>query len=334
MKKVYFKPPPSPIYLNNGLFRIESVHNTFFDIDKKFLKLDIEFSTIDLDKNNDGNLYVFSEAPYPWELQSWQKILSTKSKNVLFSLESPLVNPFSHLLAVRPLFKKIYTWEDKIIDKKKYCKFYIQQTSFGLNIKHRGFKQKKFLTFINNKKDIPFPFWVLSRYKQNLYTERFVALDFFSKQIASKFDIYGIGWDKPIPWSIKERLLGIKHYDSYRGRHKKDKIRTLADYKFCLCFENAVAPGYVTEKIFDCFKARCVPVYWGAPNVEKYIDKQCFIDFRNFGDYESLLIYLQNMTEVEYKKYIDAINKFMQKESTKSIWFADKFTDIVLENLK
>lgn len=334
MKKVYFKPPPSPAYLNNGLFRIKSVHNTFFDIDKKFLKHDIAFSTIDLDKNNDGDLYVFSEAPYPWETQSWRKIIAIREKNVLFCLESPLVNPFSHLTAVHTLFKKIYSWEDKIIDGKKYCKFYIQQTSFGLNTKPRDFKQKKFLSFINNKKNIPFPFWVLSRYKKNLYTERFSALDFFSRTIPGSFDFFGKGWGKPIPWDFRERIFGVKRYASYRGEHKGDKIELLSKYKFCLCFENAVAPGYITEKIFDCFKARCVPVYWGAPNVEKYIDKQCYIDFRNFADYESLLFYLQNMTEAEYQKYIEAINKFMQKKSTKNIWFADKFIDIVLENLK
>ena len=36
--------------------------------------------------------------------------------------------------------------------------------------------------------------------------------------------------------------------------------------------------GYVTEKIFDAFKAGCVPVYWGAENITKYVPAECFID--------------------------------------------------------
>ena len=41
-------------------------------------------------------------------------------------------------------------------------------------------------------------------------------------------------------------------------------------------------PGYMTEKIWDSFKAKTVPVYWGASNIEEYVPKNCFIDYRDF----------------------------------------------------
>ena len=48
---------------------------------------------------------------------------------------------------------------------------------------------------------------------------------------------------------------------------------------FAICYENARdIPGYITEKIFDCFFAGCVPIYWGgAPNVTDHIPANTFI---------------------------------------------------------
>ena len=39
----------------------------------------------------------------------------------------------------------------------------------------------------------------------------------------------------------------------------------LQDHTFNLCFENSVAPGYVTEKLLHAKLAGCVPLYGGAP---------------------------------------------------------------------
>src|SRR4051794_23704286 len=50
-----------------------------------------------------------------------------------------------------------------------------------------------------------------------------------------------------------------------------EKINILKKYRFCFCMENSVdLRGYVSEKIFACFAAGCVPIYWGAPNIEEY----------------------------------------------------------------
>jgi hypothetical protein len=63
----------------------------------------------------------------------------------------------------------------------------------------------------------------------------------------------------------------------------------LEKYKFSICYENARdTPGYITEKIFDCFFAGCVPIYWGANNITDHIPKECFIDKRDFEDYKVL----------------------------------------------
>jgi hypothetical protein len=63
-------------------------------------------------------------------------------------------------------------------------------------------------------------------------------------------DVYGGGWPKSLP--------------SYRGM-AASKIDIMRRYRYCLVFENQRQPGYVTEKLLDCFVAGSVPLYWGAP---------------------------------------------------------------------
>lgn len=42
-----------------------------------------------------------------------------------------------------------------------------------------------------------------------------------------------------------------------------DKVGVAKDYRFMLCPENDLFPGYVTEKIVDAWASGCVPIWWG-----------------------------------------------------------------------
>jgi GR25 family glycosyltransferase involved in LPS biosynthesis len=59
------------------------------------------------------------------------------------------------------------------------------------------------------------------------------------------------------------------------GELKKHEF--LKDYKFCLCYENEIGDGYVTEKILHAKAAGCVPIYWGSSDVVKDFDPRGFI---------------------------------------------------------
>ncbi len=112
-----------------------------------------------------------------------------------------------------------------------------------------------------------------------LYSERIRAIRWFEKNQPSQFDLYGKGWDLTLPPNLSPFRpvlqplydLVFPHYPSYRGGITS-KRAILKHYKFSICYENARdIPGYITEKIFDCFFAGCVPVYLGASNVTDYI---------------------------------------------------------------
>lgn len=62
------------------------------------------------------------------------------------------------------------------------------------------------------------------------------------------------------------------------------KIQYLRRFQFSICPENSNSPGYVTEKAFEAFMARSIPIYWGSDNtVEPGLVNQDAILFWNQG---------------------------------------------------
>lgn len=180
---------------------------------------------------------------------------------------------------------------------------------------------------------LPFiPFKILSLSTKELYTERIKALDFFDKFYPLDFYLYGRGWNRPQRFSVKQNLFGYKNYKTYKGNfQQKEKYSILSRFKFCLCFDNSVSNGNISEKIFDCFKAGCVPIYLGAPNITDLIDQNCFIDFRKFKNYEALSKFLDVMDEATYHRYQNNIKKFLLSKKFSDQWSLDGFAKLFLK---
>lgn len=215
-----------------------------------------------------------------------------KDKLILFLWEPPQILPQMYKKRITDLFSKIYTWNDDLVDGVTYFKFYYpvwQQMLPELP----SFAEKKLCTFVGT--------CLKSKRKGSLYEERKKAIRFFEAIGEEGFEFYGRNWDPSF-------------YKSYRGPIA-DKIQTIKNYRFSICYENSsTCNGYVTEKIFDCFAAGCVPIYWGAPNIEKFVPKNCFIDRRDFTNMEELYQFLKKMTEQEYEGYIQRIHDFLDSE--------------------
>jgi hypothetical protein len=165
---------------------------------------------------------------------------------------------------------------------------------------------------------------------KEIYSERWQAVRYFSQK--DGFDLYGRGWDKAtVSESDKEAIR-----KAYCGGCD-DKFKTLKDYKFTLCFENSVFPGYVTEKIFDAIFAGSVPIYYGAPDIQKYIPAGAFIDFRDFKDYDALYSFISSMTEERYGVYIRAMRDFINSEAYERFsqeYFSQEVLSILQEEFK
>ncbi|MCY6482756.1 glycosyltransferase family 10 [Clostridium aestuarii] len=222
----------------------------------------------------------------------------------LILMESSLIKPENYIKENHKCFKKIFTWNDELVDKKKYIKYY-WPNKIPVSINFDINSKSKLCTMIAGHK--------LRIHPLELYSERIKAVRWFEENHIEDFDLYGIDWDKMIV-GFNGNLIDNNNYPSYKGRiESKNKI--LKKYKFCICYENATGiNGYITEKIFDCFFAGCIPIYWGVTNITDSIPKNTFIDKRDFSTYKELYDYIKNMSQNEYIKYIDAISAFIKSE--------------------
>jgi len=47
------------------------------------------------------------------------------------------------------------------------------------------------------------------------------------------------------------------------GKKVEEKLEIAREYRFMLCFENDLYPGYVTEKPLEAWLTGCIPLWWG-----------------------------------------------------------------------
>ena len=70
------------------------------------------------------------------------------------------------------------------------------------------------------------------------------------------------------------------------GRPVKDKMSIAKDFKFVLCFENDLYPGYVTEKPFDAWGTGAIPLWWGS-DPAGYLNEESMLNLANFENIEA-----------------------------------------------
>lgn len=167
---------------------------------------------------------------------------------------------------------------------------------------------------------------------REIYKDRIEAIYYFSNCI--DFHLYGIGWDQPIQgFGPDYHQAALKVYRGIIPADLQRKREVMSDFKFAICFENCAFPGYVTEKIFDCFLAGCIPVYFGAPDITDFIPKESFIDFREFGNYVKLDRFLREMTEKDARSYMNAARDFLASSEFEK-FTVDYFVNDILNVIK
>ena len=275
------------------------------------------YSTIDMEPLDSYDAIVFFD--YPTKLNPYfRKVLALENPPPLYLVlfEPKAIKPSNWSLENHSHFKKIFTSNLEFVDNKKY---------FWLNIASKiefdskyfdASKKTKFCTLIASNK--------YSNDDGQLYSERIKAIRWFEKYHPDQFDLYGVDWDRlffPIFGRLNFALSMIyrkmpwlpkwTQFKSYRGR-VKSKRATLSQYQFSICFENAAVSGWVTEKIFDCFMAGVIPVYLGAPEVEKMIPAEAYINMSQFSSYEALYNYMSSMCLEDRQKRLDVIEGFLK----------------------
>lgn len=236
--------------------------------------------------------------------------LNNDKKSVLIMQEPQTVFPQSYDRRNHKYFNRILTWDANMIDNKKYLPFLYPQVKPDISF-NVPYNEKKFVTMICGNKS--------STNCNELYSERLKVIEYYENNDIP-FDLYGFGWKK------NERK-------NYRGM-VEDKLSTLAKYKFSICFENMKSEcGYITEKIFDCFFAGCIPIYYGADDIRKYIPDNTFIDYKKFESLNEMNRYLSNMKKNEYESIQmnirDYINSELYNKSFSINAYVDRMVDAI-----
>ena len=272
--------------------------------------------------------------------QDVQSVTSTAFTYLLL-FETKFVNRDNGKLASWSKYRKIFTWNDQLVDGDRFIKI-----NFPNPVRiHKvdGFSGRpRFCCLISGNKTLSI---VNSR---DLYLERLKAIRWFEQNAPEDFDLYGTDWDLPALGSgmlgmISRRvfrkispLIQFNSFPSYRGKISR-KQDVLTQTRFAICYENVYdCPGYITEKIFDCFFSGCVPVYWGANNITDHISDDCFIDRRKFRDTSEVYAFLKAITESEFNGYQNRIAHFLSSPAAfpfSSEYFANTIVNTVIQDI-
>lgn len=126
--------------------------------------------------------------------------------------------------------------------------------------------------------------------------------------------------------------------DSYQGWPNRtpsspDNLKVISKYKFCLCLEPMYhelwSYDWVTERIFDCFKAKTIPLYYGCYNIEDRVPEDLYVDLRKFDNINEAIISIKDLSEVEYSKQVEEAYTFQGESKIGNILEIEK----VLSNL-
>lgn len=231
------------------------------------------------------------------------------------------------------VFDRIFTFDYTLADGNKYIHHYfaIDLDSYPpfQGVTEDEFNRRKLLVLMAGM----FQFAPPKPGSGSLLYVRYRTLRWFGRHMPTQFDFYSRGVEadyrsfrgigalrKVLPqqvsnWLIKivaqRRRLIVESLN--RGPVPPlEKLAVIRSYRFVVCYENTSTPGYISEKIFDCLYAGCVPVYLGEPNIQRFIPAKCFVNRQAFATDAELAAFLVKMTYAEYSTYIVAMQQFVE----------------------
>ena len=286
---------------NNWVINRDDCQRPLIELKKQLLYKSIFLDTVDITTVSLCDLALFINIPHP-EDQYFKEVLELNKPCYVIINELSMILPQNASLKMHTQFKKIFTYQQGLLDNKRIFKL---NYSFNFEEKVKkfnpvAFDDKKLCILIAGYKKLDHPL--------ELYSERIKTIRWFERNHSSEFDLYGQGWNN---YGFLRSLITRK-FPSYKGSIV-EKQEVLAKYKFNICYENAKnVPGWITEKIFDSFFAGTVPVYWGWKGVCNYIPSNCFINREDFKNHNELYSYMSSMSISEYEGYVNNIFSFLE----------------------
>lgn len=320
----------SPYFANNRLFAVDSwdgPQSAYKAARDAFAKRGVSLDTQDICPIEQADYVIYMDMPKTLPRPE------DKHKSFLQLGEVEVVMPGNWKLWKHEHFAKIFTFCEDYVDNKKYFRLNSSR-SFSDDVPIDYDEKTGFCCLISSNK--------FSSHPLELYSERVRAIRWFEANHPRDFDLYGAMWDmttfggllRPFNRVPAARRLFASHYPSYRGKVAR-KFDALRGYKFHLSYENARdIPGYVCgDKIFDPMQAGCIPVYWGAPDITRYVPADCFIDRRDFKDYAELYRFMKGISRKEHEAYLKRIRAYIQNVAKTGPFSAEAYADVLVRQV-
>jgi hypothetical protein len=278
---------------------------------EQFLRQGIELNTRD---RNAGR-----EVAFELHLNAQRRVPSDRPC-FAYLYEDPIVRPLNAQRAQLARYRRVFTSNEDLIDGRHILRLdYPNDLSLRPDLPGWPARDLFCVLIASNKA-------LLRPHPRNLHALRVETIRFFEAHAPELFTLWGPGWDKPAVrpghWGRIEKRLnewmarlrrGARPFPSYRGVIEGPKREVLDRARFAICYENSQgSPGYLTEKIFDCFTSGCVPVYLGTTHAQPPIPADCYIDRAQFPDTASLLAFLRAVTPERYAAYRRAQADFLR----------------------
>ena len=296
-----------------------------------FREAGIELSTADMN--------IGREVEFELHINAQRRLPKCSAYAYLY--EDPIIRPLNSEMAQLHRYRKVFTSNETLIDGKQILRL-DYPNDLSLRPVPSFAERDLFCVMIASNKALLHP------HPRSLHGDRIEIIRFFEAQAPELFTLYGKGWDIP---AVRPGLTGrlIKRvnewcasiapsrpFPSYRGMlHSKSEVLDRAN--FSICYENARgSPGYLTEKIFDCFTSGCIPIYIGSTHRTALVPEDCYIDGDRFNSSAEMLQFLQSIDADSHARYQAAIQRFLAGPGSArftNAYFCQSLVNVVMADL-
>ena len=240
---------------------------------------------------------------FPAFFDKYDAQLSPDPEIVFYSVYSKAFVPYADPRTNPPLTR---------IPPGKYVRVFLTGENFEPDMSTCEFAIS-FSTLVHHANHLRLPLWVYENsawgYPAELLIKR--ADTDWEKVAAEKTQFCNFVYLHPVPYrdAIFRMLCQYKPVDS-AGDHLNTmngwtvpmspsrvagKIDFFRRYKFTLAIENAIWPGYMTEKLVDPMFAHSIPIYVGDPQAHASFDTSSYIDVTRFTDIRRMLEFVREV---------------------------------------
>ena len=226
-------------------------------------------------KNLKPDLYL----TFQGDCQNSSEVL--RCKTILLQSE-PFLNPDYHK-------KDEYLYSHSFVNHPAYMTWHLNRTYTELRGSNFSSLKSKILSSI-----------VSSNYTMTGHKKRIDFIKFCQTRNPILFDVFGYS--------------NVHQLSNYLGSLPSgNKDDGLVPYKYTFNAENNFYNNYFTEKIIDAILTETLCFYWGCPNLETYLDSQCFIRLDLDQPDKAYQLIIKTIEDNEWEKRLPIIRKEKQK---------------------